>query len=77
MKTAGRVFLILFWAVIWAVTALPYLIVAALFYVVDLVFWKLERTLQHCIDEVRWLGGECGWLEEKAEIDMEDNEDEN
>ncbi len=82
MKTAGKVFLILFWAVIWAVTALPYLIVAALFYVFDLVFWKLEGILQHCIDEAKRLGGECGWLEGEdeevdgeCEVDIEDNED--
>jgi len=74
MKIAGKLFLIVFWTVIWGTLLVPFLIVGALYCVIELAFWRLEGILRHCIEEVKRLVGECRWLKEE---DMEDNEDGN
>jgi len=67
-KIAGKLFLIVFWTVIWGVLLVPFLIGGALFWVLDFVFWHLESMQRHCIDEVKRLVGEWGWFEEEDEL---------
>jgi len=73
MKRVGNILLIVSWTIIWGVLLVPFLIVGALFWVLDLVFWNLEGMQRHCIDEVKELSGEWGWLEKVDKGENNDN----